>query len=320
MSAGYGFFSVKFFKADGSPDPETAKKAFDWAGENLEWVKELNPFVLEGNEWSNNSNDWVDGVDIKHTGVPNDPEDWVKQVGDAVGAELITAVELQDFTESDLDAIGSYAAVYKDGKIIETKRFHKGVGSAYDSDDDEDEDDENERDFFAEADSWTSHYVPKPGSELIPSGCFLDNYGNWASLDSARYNIDGCPNRDFALLPVRAMITDDDEQWDLIAEFDIEKDEVPDLPFITMYDEEFQDYEVDDGEDWLQLGYGSGNLLDADGNTIQSLKDVDHADNEDGETVFWRVPYADLDEEKRKSGEYVLTEEARKKWSEKLGL
>ena len=158
------------------------------------------------------------------------------------------------------------------------------------------------------------------GTEPIPSGSFLDNHGNWASLDSARYNIDGCPNRDFALLPVRAMITDDDEQWDLIAEFDIEKDEVPDLPFITMYDEEFQDYEVDDGEDWLQLGYGSGNLLDADGNTIQSLKDVDHADNEDGETVFWRVPYADLDEDKRKSGEYVLTEEARKKWSEKLGL
>ena len=118
---GYGFFTVKFFKADGTPDPETAKKALDWAGENLGWVKELKPFSLgSGGNWTNNEDDWTDGVDIDGSGVPDEIGGWVKAVGDASGAAAIAAWEVQDFQESDMDNIGTVAAVYKDGNVEES--------------------------------------------------------------------------------------------------------------------------------------------------------------------------------------------------------
>ena len=112
MSAGYGFFNVAFFKKDGTPDCGTAQKALAWADGNFGWVKELHPFALDGgNCWTNNDGKWTNGVDIKRTGVP-DGLGWIKELGDAVGAEKILADEFQDFSESDSSACSTVTATY----------------------------------------------------------------------------------------------------------------------------------------------------------------------------------------------------------------
>ena len=160
MSAGYGFFDLKFFKADGTPDPETAKKALEWAQENLDWVEELKPFRLDAaGNWETNYGKWGNGVDIKRTDVPTPPDgfkDWIKQVGDASGAELVTAAELEDFTESDADALTAWAAVYKDGEIDDYERF--------DNDDDDDDGP------FGKALEWLKTHVPVPPKALNRAG------------------------------------------------------------------------------------------------------------------------------------------------------
>ena len=49
MSAGYGYYRMEFYKNDGTPDETKAKEAFDFCMKQYEWVREVEPFVMEDN-------------------------------------------------------------------------------------------------------------------------------------------------------------------------------------------------------------------------------------------------------------------------------
>ncbi len=116
MAARYGFFRIRFVKKDNTPDAETAKRAFAWANENIEWVEELKPFALNGNEWTVDEDEWIEGVDIKNTGVP-ETFDWLMDVAKATGAEKIVGWENRDFSESAHSDNWIVTGVCEDGKM-----------------------------------------------------------------------------------------------------------------------------------------------------------------------------------------------------------
>ncbi len=127
MSAGYGYYGFYVVKKDGSPDPKKAKDVFDWCCREYPWFVEGKPFVLEdGSHIINwNSDDWPDGLDIKHSELGNNVPglEWLKDVSKAVKPERIVGTEHQDFSESSYDSNSYLEVVVEDGEFTHKRIF-----------------------------------------------------------------------------------------------------------------------------------------------------------------------------------------------------
>ena len=125
MSAGYGYYSMKFYKNDLTEDADAAKRAFDWIYANLEWAKEENPFVLSGNRIGNNEADYPDGVNVKGNDIPLEV-DWFEDVCKAAGVEKASIQVTADYSDSSYDENYWYEGAFKDGKleVFDTIQFN----------------------------------------------------------------------------------------------------------------------------------------------------------------------------------------------------
>ena len=116
MSADLGYYHIEFLKRDGSPDVETAQAAFKWCQDEYDWFDKVN-ITLKDHYIIG------DGLHVKDTDIPhekNSIEDWIRDIGAEVDAELILASVLIDVSESDDN--DKYHLVYKNGEL-ETENY-----------------------------------------------------------------------------------------------------------------------------------------------------------------------------------------------------
>ena len=116
MSADLGYYHIEFLKRDGSPDVDTAQAAFKWCQDEYDWFDKVNITLKDH---------YIIGdcLHVKDTDIPhekNSIEDWIRDIGAEVDAELILASVLIDVSESDDN--DKYHLVYKNGEL-ETENY-----------------------------------------------------------------------------------------------------------------------------------------------------------------------------------------------------
>ena len=116
MSADLGYYHIEFLKRDGSPDVDTAQRAFEWCRDEYDWFDKVNITLKDH---------YIIGdcLHVKDTDIPhekNSIEDWIRDIGAEVDAELILASVLIDVSESDDN--DKYHLVYKNGEL-ETENY-----------------------------------------------------------------------------------------------------------------------------------------------------------------------------------------------------
>ena len=142
MSAHYGYFDIGVYKKDGTPDAAKAKEVFDWIKANCKWFngEDSDALVLEDNRISNNSEDYLDGLDVKYNddpfgdGVPNNI-DFLGKAADAAKPEKIVASFYYDGSETSYDENFFTLSVWEDGTRRDIYN-QKRVPRVYDEDED----------------------------------------------------------------------------------------------------------------------------------------------------------------------------------------
>ncbi|MBR2461689.1 MAG: leucine-rich repeat domain-containing protein [Spirochaetaceae bacterium] len=120
MSAVLGYYSIAFLKKNGVPDVETAQRAFEWCQDEYDWFDEVD-ITLEDHCITG------DELYVKYTDIPHEEdsiEEWIQDIGDEVGAELILAdvtIDKSD-TYSNGDGNFQYDLVYENGEV-ETESY-----------------------------------------------------------------------------------------------------------------------------------------------------------------------------------------------------
>ncbi len=129
MSTGLGYFQIEFYNADGEPDADAAKRAYEWCVENYSWFDsdDGTPFVLKDNAIKPNYDDYPDGPDINHSDIPGDIMWLARPFREAKATRLVASV-WQDFT----DGIGgSDANSYEEGVWEKGKHFNNYVVNSF---------------------------------------------------------------------------------------------------------------------------------------------------------------------------------------------
>ena len=115
MSAGYGYFRIEFYKADGKPDAAAAKRAYKWCIENYSWFYEETPFLLEDNTFVANEDDYPEGVDIKHGDIPDNIIWLAKPFRESKASRMVASI-WADFSDSSFIANSYFEGAWAKGR------------------------------------------------------------------------------------------------------------------------------------------------------------------------------------------------------------